>query len=75
MNAQKSIEILQAYATGLAAQSLAHKVQGKVFASQGLGKLAEKYAEHAAEEMGWVDQFIGRILDLGGQAKVEAAPA
>ena len=75
MNAQKSIEILQAYATGLAAQSLAHKVQGKVFASQGLKKLADKYAGHATEEMGWVDQFIDRIIDLGGEAKVEAAPA
>jgi len=75
MNAQNSIQILQAYATGLAAQSLAHKVQSKVFASQGLSKLAEKYAEHATEEMGWVDQFIDRIIDLGGEAKVEAAPA
>ena len=75
MNAQASIQALQAYATGLAAQSLAHKVQGKVFASQGLTKLAEKYAEHATEEMGYVDQFIDRIIDLGGEAKVEAAPA
>ena len=75
MDKQKSIQVLQAYATGLAAQSLAHKVQGKVFASQGLTKLANKYAEHAAEEMGYVDQFIDRIIDLGGKAKVEAAPA
>lgn len=75
MDKQKSIQVLQAYATGLAAQSLAHKVQGKVFAAQGLSKLAEKYAEHASEEMGYVDQFIDRIIDLGGQPKVEAAPA
>ena len=75
MNAQLSIQILQAYATGLAAQSLQHKVQGKVFATQGFTKLAEKYADHAAEEMGWVDKFIDRILDLGGEGKVEAAPA
>lgn len=75
MNKQLSIQALQAYATGLAAQSLAHKVQSKVFASQGYSKLAEKYAEHAAEEMGYVDQFIDRIIDLGGEAKVEAAPA
>lgn len=75
MDKQKSIQVLQAYATGLAAQSLAHKVQGKVFAAQGLSKLAEKYAEHASEEMGYVDQFIDRIIDLGGEAKVEAAPA
>ncbi len=75
MDKLKSIQTLQAYATGLAAQSLQHKVESKIFASQGFGKLAEKYAEHAAEEMGWVDKFIDRILDLGGEGKVEAAPA
>ena len=75
MDNQKSIQALQAYATGLAAQSLQHKIQGKVFASQGFSKLGEKYAEHAEEEMGWVDKFIDRIIDLGGQPKVEAAPA
>ena len=75
MDKKKSIEALQAYATGLAAQSLQHKVQSKIFASQGYSKLGEKYAEHAEEEMGWVDKFIDRILDLGGCPKVEAAPA
>ena len=75
MDKQKSIQALQAYATGLAAQSLQHKIQGKLFASQGFSKLGEKYAEHAEEEMGWVDKFIDRIIDLGGQPKVEAAPA
>ena len=75
MDKHKSIAALQAYATGLAAQSLQHKVEGKVFTDQGFTKLGEKYAEHAAEEMGWVDQFIERILDLGGTPKVEAAPA
>jgi len=75
MNKENSIQLLQAYATGLAAQSLQHKVQSKVFASQGFSKLAEKYAGHATEEMGWVDQFIERIIDLGGQPRVEAAPA
>jgi len=75
MDKQKSIAALQAYATGLAAQSLQHKVEGKIFADQGYTKLGEKYAEHAAEEMGWVDQFIERILDLGGTPAVAAAPA
>ena len=72
MNTQTSIQILQAYATGLAAQSMQHKVQSKVFKAQGLTKLADKYADHSTEEMGWVDKFIDR---LGGEAKVEAAPA
>ena len=75
MDKQKSIATLQAYATGLAAQSLQHKVQGKIFADQGFGKLGEKYAEHADEEMGWVDKFIERILDLGATPQVETAPA
>ncbi|MBQ9660527.1 MAG: hypothetical protein IJV37_04590 [Bacteroidales bacterium] len=75
MNKANSIQILQAYATGLAAQSLAHKVQGKVFAAQGYSKLGEKYAGHATEEMAWVDKFIDRIIALGGEAQVEAAPA
>lgn len=74
MEKQKSIAILQAYATGLAAQSLQHKVESKIFADQGFSKLGEKYADHAAEEMEWVDKFIERILDLGATPKVEAAP-
>ena len=52
-----------------------HKVQSKVFKAQGLTKLADKYADHSTEEMGWVDKFIDRIIDLGGEAKVEATPA
>lgn len=75
MDKQKSIAVLQAYATGLAAQSLQHKVESEIFADRGYGKLGEKYSEHAAEEMGWVDKFIERILDLGGVPQVEAAPA
>ena len=75
MDKQKSIATLQAYATGLAAQSLQHKVEGKIFADQGFTTLGAKYAEHAAEEMGWVDQFIERILDLGGTPLVETTPA
>jgi len=75
MNKELSIQLLQAYATGLAAQSMQHKVQGKVFAAQGLSKLASKYADHASEEMEWVDKFIDRIIALGGEAKVEATPA
>ncbi|MBR6347026.1 MAG: hypothetical protein IKR69_06525 [Bacteroidales bacterium] len=75
MDKKQSIAVLQAYATGLAAQSLQHKVQGKIFASQGLSKLGEKYSGHAAEEMEWVDQFIDRIIDLGGTPEVQSAPA
>ena len=75
MNKELSLQLLQAYATGLNAQSFQHKVQSQVFASQGFNKLAAKYADHSKEEAGWVEKFIDRILDLGGEAKVEAAPA
>ena len=74
MKKDTSIQTLQAYATGLSTQSYAHKVQSKVFASLGLTKLAEKYAEHSSEEMGYVEQFIERLIDLGAQPKVQAAP-
>lgn len=68
------IKALQAIVTGLSQQSYSHRIQGHVFGSQGLGVLADKYAAHAEEEMGWVEKFANRILDLGGQIKIEAAP-
>jgi len=74
MDAQKSIQVLQAYATGLNAQSFQHTVQSKIFAAQGFSKLGEKYAEHAEEEAGWVAKFVDRIIDLGGTPKVDASP-
>ena len=63
---------LQAIVTRLSQQADGHVIQSKVFASQGFTKLAEKYAEHAVEERAYVDQCIGRILDLGGKVKNEA---
>ncbi|MDO4400541.1 MAG: ferritin-like domain-containing protein [Coriobacteriia bacterium] len=71
---QAEIQGLQEIVTGLSSQSFAHRVQSLVFGAQGFSKLAEKYAEHAEEEMGWVEKFANRILDLGGQVKVEATP-
>ena len=68
------IQALQAIVTGLSAQSFAHRIQGLVFGSKGLAALADKYAEHADEEMGWVEKFANRILDLGGEVKIEATP-
>ena len=62
---------LQMIVTDLAQQADGHAIQSRVFASQGFSKLAEKYAEHAAEERGYVDQCIDRILDLGGEIKLE----
>ena len=75
MNTQNSIQALQAYATGLSAQSRQHKVQSQVFAAMGFKKLADKYSGHSTEEAEWVDKMVARIIDLGGEAKVEATPA
>ena len=46
-----------------------------MFGSKGLTALADKYAEHVDEEMTWVEKFANRILDLGGEVKIEATPA
>ena len=71
-NKEKILEGLQIIVTDLAQQADSHAIQSRVFASEGFGKLAEKYAGHAAEERGYVDQCAGRILDLGGEVKCGA---
>jgi len=74
MDKQKSINALQFFVTNLSNQAFGHKLQGKVFADQGFEKLGAKYMGHHDEEMGWVDKFIGRLLDLGGELKHEMRP-
>ena len=71
---QAEIQALQTIVTGLSAQSYSHRIQGLVFGSKGLATLADKYAAHAEEEMGWVEKFANRILDLDGEVKIEATP-
>lgn len=71
-NNEKIIEGLQAIVTGLSQQADGHVIQSRVFASEGFSKLATKYAEHATEEHGYVQQCIDRIIDLGGEVKLEA---
>ncbi len=68
---EQIIEGLQLIVTDLAQQADGHAIQSKIFASKGYTKLADKYAEHATEERGYVDQCIDRILDLGGTVKNE----
>lgn len=69
---QKTIEALQAIVTGLSANSFGHRIQSKIFAGLGFQSLGDKYAAHASEEMDFVEQFMDRILDLGGELKQEA---
>lgn len=66
---EKILAGLQKIVTGLSQQADGHAIESKIFAAQGLGKLADKYAEHASEERGYVDKCIDRILDLGGEVK------
>ncbi len=75
MDKKKSIEALQFFVTGLTEGAFVHKVQGHIFKSQGFTKLGDKYLGHYTEEMGWVEKFIERIIDLGGEVKVEAMKA
>lgn len=63
---------LQAIVTQLAQQADQHVIQSRIFASEGFFKLADKYAEHAEEERGYVKQCIDRLLDLGCDVKLEA---
>ena len=73
MDKQKSIEALQFFATGLTEGALVHKLQGQIFKAQGFEKLGQKYIDHFNEEMEWVEKFVERILDLGGQIKFDGA--
>ena len=63
---------LQTIVTDLSQQADGHAIQSRIFASQGFSKLADKYAEHAAEERDYVKQCTDRIIDLGGDVKLEA---
>ena len=69
---QEVIQALQMIVTGLSDQSFGHRIHGLVFGSKGLQALADKYAEHADEEMAWVEKFANRILDLGGEIEIPA---
>ncbi len=75
MSKEKILEGLQVIVTDLAQQADGHQIQSRVFASEGFNKLAVKYAEHAEEERGYVQQCIDRIIDLGGEVKLEAKKA
>ena len=71
MDKQKSIEALQFFVTHLAEGAIVHKQQGMIFKSQGITKFGQKYVDHFNEEMGWVEKFTERILDLGAEVKFE----
>ncbi len=71
----KVIEGLQTIVTALSQQADGHLIHSRIFAAQGLNKLAEKYTEHAAEERGYVVKCIDRLIDLGCEVKLAAKTA
>lgn len=71
----KVIEGLQTIVTALSQQADGHLIQARIFASQGLNKLAKNYEEHAQEERGYVVKCIDRLIDLGCEVKLEAKTA
>lgn len=68
-------EGLQIIVTELSQQADGHLIQSKIFASQGLTKLAKDYEEHAEEERGYVSKCIERLIDLGCEVKLESKKA
>lgn len=52
-------------------QSMQHRMESKIFDGMGFTKLAEKYKEHADEELGWVDKMLERMIDLGATPALE----
>ena len=66
MAKEKVLEGLQIIVTDLAQQADGHAIQSRIFASEGFSKLADKYAEHAQEERGYVDQCIDRFCQRNG---------
>lgn len=70
MEKNQTFEAMQAIVTDLTEGAFVHKVQGKMFSAQGFEKLGKKFEDHYAEEMGWVDKIMERMLDLGAQPQV-----
>ena len=71
-NRENILKGLQLIVSALSQQAEGHLIQSRIFAAQGFSKLADKYAEHVEEERGYVKQCIDRIIDLGGEVKLEA---
>ena len=65
MDFTTTIQVSQMIVNELAGSSFVHKMQGQLFKSQGFNKLGQKYLDHYAEEMGWVEKYTNRLLDLG----------
>jgi bacterioferritin len=65
MDFTATLQLSQLIVNELAGSAFVHKMQGQLFKSQGFTKLGQKYLDHYAEEMEWVEKYTDRMLDLG----------
>lgn len=71
MDFKTTLQISQAIVSELTGSAFVHKMQGLLFKSQGFGKLGQKYLDHYAEEMEWVEKYATRMMDLGCNPQVD----
>jgi len=74
-NKEETLKVLQMIVTELSSNSMQHRFQAKIFGAQGFSKFEEKYMGHATEEIEFVEQFMDRIMDLGGTLVQQEMPA
>ena len=65
MDFTTTLQVSQMIVNELTTGAYVHKMQGLLFKSQGFDKLGQKYIDHYAEEMEWVEKYANRMLDLG----------
>ena len=73
MDFTTTIQIAQLIINELAGSAFVDKMQGQLFKSQGFTKLGQKYIDHYTEEMGWVEKYTDRLLDLGVMPEVNVS--
>lgn len=73
MDFTTTIQISQMIVNELTGSAFVHKMQGHLFKSQGFTKLGQKYLDHYTEEMGWVEKYTERMLDLGFVPEVKVS--
>ena len=65
MDFTTTLQVSQMIVNELTTGAYVHKMQGLLFKSQGFEKLGQKYLDHYAEEMEWVEKYANRMMDLG----------
>ena len=73
MDFTTTIQVSQMIVNELSGSSLVHKMQGLLFKSQGFATLGQKYLDHYTEELGWIEKYTNRLLDLGVVPEVKVS--